>query len=131
MSGGLLRGFEVQPQSLDFGVVREGCTYVHSLTLRNVGIDSCRFKIKQPPPSTGIKVVYTPGPVCQLSIAVIVTVIRSIQATIRHTLQSFISSPRGLKQLTSSQILLSDSIHLVTTHVCVHSAGGSRHVSAV
>ena len=61
--GGLMRGFEVQPQSLEFGVVREGCTYALTLVLKNIGIDPCRFKIKQPPPSTGIKVVYTPGPV--------------------------------------------------------------------
>ena len=63
MTAGLVRGFEVQPQTLEFGVIQEGCTYARTLTLKNVGIDSCRFKIKQPPPSTGIKVIYTPGPV--------------------------------------------------------------------
>ena len=58
-----MRGFLLQPEQVDFGVLREGCTYAFTVVLRNTGIDSCRFKIKQPPPSTGIKVVYTPGPV--------------------------------------------------------------------
>ncbi|KAI1885164.1 hypothetical protein AGOR_G00217370 [Albula goreensis] len=31
--------------------------------MKNVGVDSCRFSIKQPPPATGIKVLYSPGPV--------------------------------------------------------------------
>jgi len=31
--------------------------------LRNTGVDSCRFKIKQPPPGTGMKIHYAPGPV--------------------------------------------------------------------
>ena len=63
MTSGQLRGFEVLPKEVDFGVVKEGCTYLQTLTLKNIGIESCRFRIKQPPPSTGIKVVYTPGPV--------------------------------------------------------------------
>ena len=57
------RGFEVVPDEVEFGVLREGCTYGYTVTLRNTGVDSCRFKIKQPPPSTGIKVTYKPGPV--------------------------------------------------------------------
>ena len=60
---GAVRGFLLQPEQVDFGVLREGCTYAFMVVLRNTGIDSCRFKIKQPPPSTGIKVVYIPGPV--------------------------------------------------------------------
>ena len=46
-----------------FGVLREGHTYSYTVKLRNFGIDSCRFKIKQPPPGTGLKVHFTPGPV--------------------------------------------------------------------
>ena len=57
MNGGIVRGFEVQPQCLQFGVIKEGYTYARTLILKNVGIDSCRFRIKQPPPSTGIKVI--------------------------------------------------------------------------
>lgn len=33
------------------------------MSLKNVGIDTCRFKVKQPPPCTGLKVKYQPGPV--------------------------------------------------------------------
>ncbi|XP_046849181.1 sperm-associated antigen 17-like [Xenia sp. Carnegie-2017] len=45
------------------GVLKEGHTYVHSVILRNIGIDSCRFKVRQPPPSTGIKVLFNHGPI--------------------------------------------------------------------
>ena len=62
----VLRGFEVLPDEIEFGILKEGCTYGYTVTLRNTGVDSCRFKIKQPPPSTGIKVIYTPGPVSKI-----------------------------------------------------------------
>jgi hypothetical protein len=58
-----LKGFEVIPEDVNFGVLREGSTYTFKFTLKNTGIDSCHFKVKPPPPSTGIKVVYNPGPV--------------------------------------------------------------------
>ena len=58
-----LRGFELLPPQLSFGVLKEGCTYVYSVLLKNIGIDSCRYKVKQPPPSTGLRVLYKPGPV--------------------------------------------------------------------
>ena len=60
---GVVRGLEARPQTLDFGTIQEGCLYGKTLVLKNVGIDPCRFRIKQPPPSTGIRVIYTPGPV--------------------------------------------------------------------
>ena len=49
-----LRGFELLPPRVSFGVLKEGCTYIHSVLIKNVGIDSCRFKVKQPPLSTGM-----------------------------------------------------------------------------
>lgn len=58
-----LRGFELFPPQVSFGVLKEGCAYVYSVMLKNIGIDSCRYKIKQPPPSTGLRVLYKPGPV--------------------------------------------------------------------
>ncbi|KAJ8339897.1 hypothetical protein SKAU_G00345300 [Synaphobranchus kaupii] len=57
------RGFQLLPAEVDFGVLREGCTYCVMVIMKNVGVDSCRFSIKQPPPATGLKVRYTPGPV--------------------------------------------------------------------
>ena len=63
-----LRGFELFPAQVSFGVLKEGCTYVHSVLFKNVGIDSCRYKVKQPPPSTGLRVLYQPGPVSLLVI---------------------------------------------------------------
>ena len=58
-----MRGFELLPTHLHFGVLREGGTYTFTVLLKNTGVDSCRFKVKQPPPSTGIRVDFTPGPV--------------------------------------------------------------------
>ena len=51
------------PEEVVFGVLKEGCSYDITVILRNTGVDSCRYKIKQPPPSTGLRVHYTPGPV--------------------------------------------------------------------
>nr|XP_020858672.1 sperm-associated antigen 17 isoform X2 [Phascolarctos cinereus] len=56
-------GFHLLPSEVNFGVLKEGHTYAATVKLRNVGVDFCRFQVKQPPPSTGLKVTYTPGPV--------------------------------------------------------------------
>jgi len=58
-----LRGFHLLPDCIDFGVLKEGMAYSQTVMLKNVGIDICRFRIVQPPPSTGLKVIYNPGPV--------------------------------------------------------------------
>ncbi|XP_011539236.1 sperm-associated antigen 17 isoform X3 [Homo sapiens] len=58
-----LFGFHLLPSSVKFGVLKEGHTYATVVKLKNVGVDFCRFKVKQPPPSTGLKVTYKPGPV--------------------------------------------------------------------
>ena len=58
-----LRGFELLPDKLDFGTLKEGNTYAFTVYLKNIGVDACRFKITQPPPSTGLKVMFRPGPV--------------------------------------------------------------------
>ncbi len=59
----LRRGCEIYPNIIRFGLLREGCTYAADFELVNVGIDSCRFKIKQPPAESGLKVMFKPGPV--------------------------------------------------------------------
>ncbi|KAL8578118.1 hypothetical protein ACOMHN_055438 [Nucella lapillus] len=58
-----MQGLIVFPEEVKFGVLREGCTYAFLLQLKNTGVDSCRFKVCQPPPATGLRVVYKPGPV--------------------------------------------------------------------
>ncbi len=58
-----LRGFELLPDCVDFGTLKEGNTYAYTVHIKNVGVDACRFKVKQPPPSTGIRVYFKPGPV--------------------------------------------------------------------
>ncbi|MXQ79527.1 hypothetical protein E5288_WYG006951 [Bos mutus] len=57
-------GFHLLPPVVKFGVLEEGHTYATTVKLKNVGVDFCRFRVKQPPPSTGLKVTYTPGPRC-------------------------------------------------------------------
>lgn len=63
-----LQGFEVIPEEVNFGMLREGSTYTFKFNLKNTGIELSHFKIKQPPPSTGIKVVYNPGPVSEVAL---------------------------------------------------------------
>ncbi|XP_033635929.1 sperm-associated antigen 17-like [Asterias rubens] len=58
-----MRGFELVPGEVHFGTLCEGCTYAFTVNLKNFGIDSCRYKVKQPPPATGLQAVYKPGPV--------------------------------------------------------------------
>ena len=67
-----MRGLSVLPQQLDFGVLKEGCTYSFNVGLQNTGIDACRFRVRQPPPSTGIRVLFKPGPVIIIIIIIIV-----------------------------------------------------------
>ncbi|XP_078265211.1 sperm-associated antigen 17-like isoform X3 [Rhinoraja longicauda] len=67
LAGGLwkepTRGFELFPREVNFGILQEGFTYAYTVSLKNVGIDSCRFRVKQPPPGTGLRVYFKPGPV--------------------------------------------------------------------
>ncbi|XP_078415737.1 sperm-associated antigen 17 [Cetorhinus maximus] len=67
IAGGILtkptRGFELFPRKVNFAVLQEGFTYTYTVLLKNVGIDTCRFRVKQPPPSTGLRVCFKPGPV--------------------------------------------------------------------
>ncbi|KAG8130183.1 hypothetical protein E2320_016840 [Naja naja] len=58
-----MSGFLLIPPKVTFGILKEGCTYSTTVALKNVGMDFCRFRVKQPPPSTGLRVNYTPGPV--------------------------------------------------------------------
>ncbi|NWV27982.1 SPG17 protein, partial [Origma solitaria] len=58
-----LSGFYLIPPRVTFGVLKEGCTYATTVILKNVGVNFSRFRVKQPPPHTGLRVMYTPGPV--------------------------------------------------------------------
>jgi len=57
---GALRGFLVRPTKLNFGTLREGYTYALDITLKNIGLENCRFRVKAPPLSTGLSVNYKP-----------------------------------------------------------------------
>ena len=62
-----LQGFDLLPSVVDFGILREGYTYNFTVNLKNTGVDACSYRIKQPPPSTGLKVLYQPGAVSALN----------------------------------------------------------------
>ncbi|KAK4832625.1 hypothetical protein QYF61_024606 [Mycteria americana] len=58
-----LSGFHLIPPRVTLGVLKEGCTYAATVILKNVAVNFSRFRVKQPPPHTGLRVMYTPGPV--------------------------------------------------------------------
>ncbi|XP_040887756.1 sperm-associated antigen 17 [Toxotes jaculatrix] len=59
----VVRGFQLFPSSVDFGTLQEGTSSAITVVMKNVGVDTCRFHVKQPPPATGLRVIYNPGPV--------------------------------------------------------------------
>ncbi|CAI9738928.1 Hypothetical predicted protein [Octopus vulgaris] len=59
----LSKSLELSVKELQFGKIKVGQTYEKFFFLRNIGVDSCRFKIKQPPPTSGLKVFYRLGPI--------------------------------------------------------------------
>ncbi|KFQ70647.1 Sperm-associated antigen 17, partial [Phaethon lepturus] len=63
-----LSGFHLIPPRVMLGVLKEGCTYAATVILKNVGVNFSRFRVKQPPPHTGLRVMYTPGPVAGLQV---------------------------------------------------------------
>ncbi|NXJ27114.1 SPG17 protein, partial [Dicrurus megarhynchus] len=63
-----LTSFHLIPPRVTFGVLKEGCTYTTTVVMKNVGVNFSRFRVKQPPPYTGLRVMYTPGPVAGLQV---------------------------------------------------------------
>ncbi|KAM9335587.1 sperm-associated antigen 17 [Symphorus nematophorus] len=59
----IVRGFQLLPSRVDFGTLQEGISSSITVRMKNVGVDTCRFHVKQPPPATGLRVIYNPGPV--------------------------------------------------------------------
>ncbi|NXO91440.1 SPG17 protein, partial [Certhia brachydactyla] len=63
-----LTSFHLIPPRVTFGVLKEGCVYATTVILKNIGVNFSRFRVKQPPPYTGLRVMYTPGPVAGLQV---------------------------------------------------------------
>ncbi|NXI96406.1 SPG17 protein, partial [Psophia crepitans] len=63
-----LSGFHLIPSRVTLGVLKEGCTYAATVILKNAGVNFSRFRVKQPPPHTGLTVMYAPGPVAGLQV---------------------------------------------------------------
>lgn len=55
------KAFQLSPSVVNFGIVREGCTYIQHVQLCNIGVISRRFNVKPPSRLSGIKVHYSPG----------------------------------------------------------------------
>ncbi|XFF98742.1 hypothetical protein AB1E19_002367 [Capra hircus] len=94
-------GFHLLPPVVKFGVLEEGHTYATTVKLKNVGVDFCRFRVKQPPPSTGLKVTYKPGPVAA-----------GLQADLRVELFAMAVGEDGTKGLAH----ISHNIEIMTEH---------------
>ncbi|DAA31586.1 TPA: sperm associated antigen 17 [Bos taurus] len=94
-------GFHLLPPAVKFGVLEEGHTYATTVKLKNVGVDFCRFRVKQPPPSTGLKVTYTPGPVAA-----------GLQADLKVELFAMAVGEDGTKGLAH----ISHNIEIMTEH---------------
>ncbi|KFO13700.1 Sperm-associated antigen 17, partial [Balearica regulorum gibbericeps] len=63
-----LSGFHLIPPRVTLGVLKEGCTYAATVILKNAGVNFSRFRVKQPPLHTGLRVMYAPGPVAGLQV---------------------------------------------------------------
>ncbi|NXN78067.1 SPG17 protein, partial [Bombycilla garrulus] len=61
-----LTNFHLIPPRVTFGILKEGCIYATTVIMKNVGVNFSRFRVKQPPPHTGLRVMYTPRPVAGL-----------------------------------------------------------------
>ncbi|XP_015229313.1 PREDICTED: sperm-associated antigen 17-like [Cyprinodon variegatus] len=58
-----LWGFQLLPSSVDFGTKQKNTCSTITVLMRNVGFDVSRFYVKQPHPTTGLRVLYNRGPV--------------------------------------------------------------------
>jgi len=54
------RGVELHPRQLNLGKLMEGKMYCCTFRIRNVGIDTIKYRIKSPPVNTGIRIRYAP-----------------------------------------------------------------------
>nr|XP_023417022.1 sperm-associated antigen 17 [Cavia porcellus] len=94
-------GFHLLPPSVKFGVLKEGHTYATTVKLKNIGVDFSRFRVKQPPPSTGLKVSYKPGPVAA-----------GLQVELKVELFAMAVGEGGIKGLSH----ISHNIEIMTEH---------------
>ncbi|XP_021121413.1 sperm-associated antigen 17 isoform X2 [Heterocephalus glaber] len=94
-------GFHLLPPSVKFGVLKEGHTYATTVKLKNAGVDFSRFRVKQPPPSSGLKVTYKPGPVAA-----------GLQTELKVELFAMAVGEGGVKGLS----YISHNIEIMTEH---------------
>ncbi|CAF0831903.1 unnamed protein product [Rotaria sp. Silwood1] len=114
------RGCELFPDRIDFGILKEGVTYGAEIEIKNVGIDACRFRIRQPPLGTGLRVVFQPG---LLAAGIRRSIMIELYAIIKQNQnQNQNQSQQQLQQQQQSQGLyqLDQSIELITETDIMH-----------
>nr|XP_046191758.1 sperm-associated antigen 17-like isoform X1 [Oncorhynchus gorbuscha] len=94
------RGFELLPAEVQFGTLKEGCSYSVPVLMKNVGFHTCRFSVKQPSPGTGIRVIYTPGPVAA-----------GMKTELQVELHAMTT---GLEESAEGEVYISHHIHIKT-----------------
>ncbi|XP_043953530.1 sperm-associated antigen 17 isoform X2 [Gambusia affinis] len=106
--GAELSGFLLNPPRIDFGTQQEGTCTTVTVGMKNLGVDPSRFTVKQPPSSTGLRVIYHPGPVPS-----------GLQAELQVQLFSMCDGNEPKKYVSEDIIILteSDVLYLPVTAV--------------
>ncbi|KFP16238.1 Sperm-associated antigen 17, partial [Egretta garzetta] len=99
-----LSGFHLIPPRVMLGVLKEGCTYTTTVILKNVGVNFSRFRVKQPPPHTGLRVTYTPGPVAGLQVELEIEIFAMV--TGREDTGGLEETSHDIEILTETETLL-------------------------
>ncbi|XP_026208160.1 sperm-associated antigen 17 isoform X3 [Anabas testudineus] len=131
----VVRGFVLLPSSVDFGTLQEGTSSAITVVMKNVGVDTCRFHVKQPPSSTGLRVIYSPGPVAaglQVELQVQLFAMCAVQAVdepktyisqdiVIHTETDVLYLPVTANILWN-KLVFWEQLFLCINHICYYSA---------
>ncbi|XP_042368348.1 sperm-associated antigen 17 [Plectropomus leopardus] len=132
----IMRGFQLLPPSVDFGTLQEGTSSTITVVMKNVGVDTCRFHVKQPPFASGLRVIYNPGPVAaglHVELQVQLFAMRAVQAGEADAKKSIsqdiiINTETDILYLPVTATILSESLYDIwlKDHASTHRKKGSR-----
>lgn len=91
----------------------KGVTYGTEIEIKNVGIDACRFRVRQPPLGSGLRVIFQPGLLAAgMKRTINIELYAIIKQTHNHQQQSGLN--QGLYQLDQSIEIITetDIMHL-------------------
>ena len=104
-----MQGLIMRPEKVNFGALREGNTYSFTVQMLNTGLDPCRYKITQPPPTTGLSVQAKPGPVSLQFL---------IGSSIHERMWPWISNDKALRSLSPSSFFVYNRFSCRSFHEC-------------